>query len=69
MTITIHPYLAEIEVSLKTMLDGEVLYTMWRLVFAKDKNEATEKVHKYMRDVYTTRTDTKFHVSIKDTIV
>lgn len=62
-------FLAEIEISNDTLSDGVSVYTIWRLVGAKDKNDAWDKTSAYITKHYITHPETEFRITIHEAIV
>jgi len=62
-------FLVEVDLGTETLTDGIVDRTIWRLVMAKDKNEAFDKTEDYLVNHYITQSETRYHISVNETII
>lgn len=59
-------YLVEVNILYSDYRDN---HSITRLVVARDKNEAYDKVRVYLREVYCSDSGAKFEILVKDTIL
>ena len=64
-----NPYLVEIKFGTDEW-SGEATEVTWRLVFGKDKNDAWDATKDYLVNQYLIgNPDTKFHITVHETIL